>query len=127
VKTFRLSAAPGGAGDPQTFTGAVMTTRLASDGEGTPVNVYRVAFESGARTHWHVHSGPQWLFVIEGRVRARAAGGERVDLEAGDAVVFAAGEKHWHGAAPGSRGVHLAVNVNLTTTWLEPVTEAEYR
>ncbi len=48
------------------------------------------------------------------------------DVEAGDAVVFAPGEKHWHGAAPGSRGVHLAVNVNAQTTWLEPVSDEDY-
>ena len=42
-------------------------------------------------------------------------------------VVFAPLEKHWHGAAPGHRGTHLAVNVNLKTEWLEPVGDAEYR
>jgi quercetin dioxygenase-like cupin family protein len=46
---------------------------------------------------------------------------------AGDAVVIGPGEKHWHGAAPGRTGTHLAVNVNFTTEWLEPVSDAQYR
>jgi len=121
MKQFRFSDSPLKPGDPNTFTGSVQTTRLASDDTATPVHVYRVEFEPGGRTNWHVHSGPQWLFVIDGRIRAQTWGGAPIDLETGDAVVFAPGEKHWHGAAPGGRGAHLAVNVNLTTEWLEPV------
>ena len=35
-------------------------------------------------------------------------------------------EKHWHGAAPGQRGVHLAVNVDVMTEWLESVSDEDY-
>jgi quercetin dioxygenase-like cupin family protein len=118
---FRGTDAPAQPGDPHTFTGGVRTARLASDDQHVPVHVYRVAFEPDARTHWHVHTGPQWLFVVEGRIRAQTWNGPAADLDVGDAAMFAPGEKHWHGAAPGSRGVHLAVNVNATTQWLEPV------
>jgi 4-carboxymuconolactone decarboxylase len=38
----------------------------------------------------------------------------------------APGERHWHGAVPGSEGTHIAVNVNATTTWGEPVSDEEY-
>ncbi len=126
MKIFRAAAAPPNPADPKTFTGPARTARLAADDTATPVHVYRVAFEPGGRTNWHIHSGPQWLFVVEGRIRAQAVGGAAINLETGDAAVFAPGEKHWHGALPGERGVHLAVNVNLTTEWLEPVTDAEY-
>jgi quercetin dioxygenase-like cupin family protein len=44
----------------------------------------------------------------------------------GDAVVIHPGEKHWHGAAPGARGAHIAVNMNATTDWLEPVSDEDY-
>jgi len=127
MKVFRAADSPLNPADPKTFTGPAMTARAAADDTGTPVHVYRVVFERGARTNWHVHSGPQWLFIVEGRVRAQSAGGTSVDLQTGDAIVFAPGEKHWHGAVPGERGVHLAVNVNLTTEWLEPVSDAEYQ
>lgn len=91
------------------------------------MHVYRVEFEDGGRTNWHKHSGPQWLFIIDGRVRVRSWGQPPQEVEAGDAVVIIPGEKHWHGAAPGARGTHLAVNVNVKTEWLEPVSEEQYR
>ena len=97
----------------------------ASD-EGTPVHVYRVVFSERGRTNWHIHSGPQWLLVIDGRIRVQVHGEAAHDLDVGDAVVFAAGEKHWHGAAPTSHGAHLAVNVNVKTEWLEAVTDEQY-
>jgi quercetin dioxygenase-like cupin family protein len=113
--------------DPRTFTGPARTALVASSDEGTPVHVYRVAFSERARTNWHTHSGPQWLLVIDGRIRVQVQGDVTPqDLDTGDAVVFAAGEKHWHGAAPGSHGTHLAVNVNVETEWLESVTDEEY-
>jgi quercetin dioxygenase-like cupin family protein len=126
MKIFRASDAPARPADPMTFSGAATTARLAADDSGTPVHVYRVEFAPGSRTRWHTHSGPQWLFVTDGRVRAQTLGADAIDLNTGDVVVFAPNEKHWHGAAPGSAGAHLAFNVNLTTEWLEPVTDTEY-
>ena len=49
------------------------------------------------------------------------------EVTAGDAVVIHPGEKHWHGAAAGRTGAHIAVNVNATTKWLEPVSEEDYK
>jgi len=126
VRIFRSSEAPVGPVDPATFIGRATVQRLAHDDTGVSVGVYRVTFSDGARTNWHTHSGPQWLFVVEGRVRVQAEGGDRQDLEAGDAVVVAPGERHWHGAAPGSTGTHIAVNVNAATTWFEAVSNDEY-
>ncbi len=103
-----------------------MRTTLASSEAGTPVKVYRVAFEPGARTHWHTHDGPQWLLVVEGRIRIQTSGGPPQEAVAGDAIVIAPGERHWHGAPRDASGVHLAVNVNASTTWLEAVTDQEY-
>ena len=48
------------------------------------------------------------------------------NVDAGDAVLFEPGEKHWHGAVPGVRGTHLAVNVNVATEWLEAVSDEQY-
>jgi quercetin dioxygenase-like cupin family protein len=127
MKVFRAIEAPLKAADGTTFTGLARTARVAADEDATPVHVYRVEFEPGGRTNWHVHSGPQWLFIVEGAICAQTWGHDRVEVDAGDLIVFAPGEKHWHGALPGSRGVHLAINLNLTTEWLEPVSEADYR
>lgn len=127
VRIFRSSDAPVGPVDPATFLGRATVQRLVHDETGVPVGVYRVTFSDGARTNWHIHSGPQWLFVVEGRVRVQAVGASAQDLDAGDAVVIAPGERHWHGAAPGSAGTHIAVNVNASTTWLEPVRDEDYK
>ena len=126
MKIFRAADTPSEGGDPKTFSGDVTRTTLARDTTGTPVNVYRVEFEPGARTHWHTHDGPQWLFVVEGRIRIQKLGETATEVVAGDAVVIQPGEKHWHGATPSAPGTHLAVNVNTATNWMEPVTDEQY-
>jgi quercetin dioxygenase-like cupin family protein len=126
MHVFRSAAAPVNPVDPLTFIGPATVQRLAEDGTGVAVGVYRVSFAAGGRTNWHSHSGPQWLFVVGGRIRVQRQGEAAQDLSEGDAVVFAPGEKHWHGAVPGTTGTHLAVNVNVATTWLEAVSESEY-
>ena len=126
MRIFRSVAAPVSPVDPESFVGPATVQRLAEDDQAVPVGVYRVRFADGGRTNWHSHSGPQWLFVVEGRIRVQRQGEPAMDVEAGDAVVFAPNEKHWHGATPGTSGAHIAVNVNLKTTWLEAVSEAEY-
>jgi len=126
MKLFRSEGQSPKPADPKTFSGSVRTRLVASDEAGVPVHVYRVEFDDGGRTHWHTHSGPQWLLIFEGRVRVQKSGEKAHDLSAGDAVVIDAGEKHWHGAVPGGRGVHLAVNVNVKTDWLEAVSDATY-
>src|SRR2546425_10461700 len=126
MRIFRAAQIPSEGSDPKTFTGEVIRTTLAGDTVGTPVHVYRVEFLPGARTHWHTHTGPQWLLVIEGRIRVQKLGEETTEVVKGDAVVIQPGEKHWHGATAGERGVHLAVNVNASTNWMEPVTDEQY-
>jgi len=126
VKIFRDSESQLRGADPQSFVGPARTKMLASAQDGESVHLYRVHFDRGARTNWHVHSGPQWLFVIEGGIRVQLWGEDAVDVGTGDAVAFAPGEKHWHGAIPGATGAHLAINVNVKTEWLEPVTDEEY-
>jgi len=127
MKVFRADAVAWQTADAKTFVGSAQTRRLAADETGTPVGVYHVAFEPGARTNWHRHTGPQWLFVVDGRIRAQTWGGPIVEASAGDALVVAPGEKHWHGATPGARGAHLAVNVNVATEWLEAVSDGDYQ
>jgi len=127
MKIFRGDAVPFAPADVSSFTGSARTKRLAADDDAVPVHVYRVEFEVGGRTNWHTHSGPQWLFIVEGRVRVQKLGEAAHDLSAGDAVVIHPGEKHWHGAMPGERGAHIAVNINATTDWLEPIADADYQ
>jgi quercetin dioxygenase-like cupin family protein len=127
MQIFRNAEIPLRPADANSFAGPARTKLLASNDTGASVHLYRVEFDDGGRTHWHIHSGPQWLFIVAGRVRVQTWGGAPQEIDAGDAVVIPPGEKHWHGAAPGWRGAHLAINVNATTEWLEPVSDDQYQ
>jgi quercetin dioxygenase-like cupin family protein len=126
MKIFRGNETASQPADSNTFLGEAQIKRLASADDGVPVVVYRVAFEDGGRTNWHVHSGAQWLMILDGRVRIQRWGEPPQEVAAGDAVVIGPGEKHWHGAAPGGPGVHLAINVHFTTEWHEAVSDEQY-
>jgi quercetin dioxygenase-like cupin family protein len=126
MRIFRAADAPPVPTDEKSFTGRVHSRRLASYEATPPVRVFRVEFDAAARTRWHKHTGPQWLFIIDGHVRLQKWGEPAQDISSGDAAVIEPGEKHWHGAAPGARGTHIAVNVDATTEWLEPVSDEQY-
>ena len=64
---------------------------------------------------------------IEGRGLVQKWGEPVRTIAAGDAITIEPNEKHWHGAAPDARMSHFAVNMDLTTTWLEPVADDQYR
>lgn len=103
------------------FQGGPVTLReLHRTAEAHPVQVAVVRFEHGARNHWHRHAGGQLLYFIEGEGVVQSRGEAPLHVEPGDSVSAAAGEEHWHGAAPGRSMAHIAVNVG-ETTWLEPV------
>jgi quercetin dioxygenase-like cupin family protein len=114
-------------GAPAHFTGTTWSQLVASAPDGS-VNVYRVTFERGARTFWHVHSGEQVLYFLEGRGRVQVRGEPPVDAVAGDVVRIPPQTEHWHGAHldEAQRMRHLAITFG-TVTWLEPVAEEEYR
>lgn len=110
------------------FTGDVQLEELNQ--AGAAARVVRVTFAPGARTAWHTHPHGQLLLISEGVARVQAGGEPRRDVPAGAVVWFPPGERHWHGAAPGARMVHVAIQQadesGGTTTWLEHVSAAEY-
>jgi quercetin dioxygenase-like cupin family protein len=67
------------------------------------------------------------IYVVSGICHARKEGGEVQQLSPGDMAWFAAGEKHWHGAAPGKPMVHLAVQEadehGQVVVWMEHVSD----
>ena len=113
--------------DPANFVGAARVKRLPMVPDGQQVLVYLVEFDPGARTNWHRHSAPQLLLIKEGKALVQKWGEPIQRISAGDAVTIEPHEKHWHGAAPGTVMSHFAVNLNLTTEWLEPVSDDQYR
>lgn len=114
-----------------TFTGTVHLTPLAAGQDPSRLSVALVRFTPGARTFWHVHPVGQLLHVTDGTVLVGTRGGSVVRARAGDTVVCAAGEEHWHGAAADTFAAHLAIQESADdgsgpVAWLEPVTEEVY-
>lgn len=111
------------------FTGSVWQDPLVEAPGPARVRASLVTFAPGARTNWHTHPLGQTLFVTSGVGRVQSWGGPVREVQAGDVVWFAPGEKHWHGAAPKSVMVHVAMHEAKDGTyvdWLEPVTDAQY-
>ena len=91
------------------------------------VDVLRIRFEAGARTHWHVHASPQIFLVEEGLGRAQVRGGPLLEVRPGEPILLAANVPHWHGAAPGEAATCLQVYPGgVSITMMEEVTEADY-
>jgi quercetin dioxygenase-like cupin family protein len=105
------------------FTGTVHAylTMPATDG----VTINTVAFTPGARTYWHVHEHGQILQVLGGSGYIATEQGGIRRLRAGDTVWCPPGERHWHGAAPGSFMTHTAISLG-TTSWAEEVSAEQY-
>ena len=91
----------------------------------------KVTFTPGARTNWHTHAVGQVLHVLSGVGRYQLEGEPVQVLLPGDTVVIPPKARHWHGGAPDSMMTHLALSetseTGEATTWLEPVSEADYR
>ena len=112
------------------FTGQTYLTMLSNEDDVWNSSIGNVTFEPGARTNWHKHSGGQILLVLAGEGRYQEREGEIRILKAGDVVRIPLNVEHWHGAAPNSWFTHISVETNLPdnqTTWLEPVSDEEYK
>jgi quercetin dioxygenase-like cupin family protein len=113
----------------ESFTGTVLQDPIITPQAPARVASSRVAFEPGARTAWHTHPLGQTLYVISGVGRVQTKGGPVREIRPGDVVWIPPGEKHWHGAAPTTAMVHIAMHESLDgnhVTWMEHVTDAEY-
>ncbi len=113
----------------ESFTGTVWQDPIITAQAPARVDAARVAFEPGARTAWHTHPLGQTLYVIAGVGRFQSKGGPVREIRPGDVVWIPPGEKHWHGGAPTTGMVHIAMQESLDgnhVTWMEHVTDAEY-
>lgn len=119
MRRIDRASRPAQPSDPATFVLPATTQRLLGADDGKAVRLYRVAFEEGARTFWHAHDDAQLLFGVSGHCVVVDRAGLKLMLAPGDLVVIEAGEEHWHGAAPGGAGEHLAINLGRETTWLD--------
>src|SRR5574344_1043159 len=90
------------------FVGQSYLNMLSTKGVG----IGNVTFEPGCRNNWHIHhKGGQILLVTAGRGYYQEWGKPAQELKPGDVVNIPPEVKHWHGAAPTSWFVHLAIEV----------------
>lgn len=101
------------------MTGHVTTLK----GEGR-ISYY--VFDPGARTKWHTHEGGQLLLAEEGRGRTQARGESVRELRPGESIFSPAGVTHWHGGSPDQSAKMYQISRGQTT-WLEEVSEQDYR
>ncbi|MDQ4503595.1 cupin domain-containing protein [Sinomonas sp. ASV322] len=124
---------PSARATPDRFTGSVWVDSIAAPQEdGQRMIVAKVRFSPGARTAWHSHARGQTLHVTEGVALMQSRAGEIIEVHPGQTIYTPAGEEHWHGATPDDFMEHLAMleqgdDPTSTTTWLEHVTDDEYR
>ncbi|GLY03814.1 cupin [Actinoplanes sp. NBRC 101535] len=116
----------------QAFTGDAYLTRIRQPAGLSRMTVALVRFTPGARTNWHAHAVGQTLHVTEGVGLVGVRDGSVLRIHAGETVLCPPGEEHWHGAAAGTFMSHLAMLESAgdgsdPTTWLEPVTDDDYR
>ncbi len=90
------------------FVGSSSQRILNEPDQPVKTAVIFVRFETGAHTHWHAHSGGQFLYVIEGGGLIQVQGEEVVSLGQGDAVIADPRERHWHGASSTGPAVYIA-------------------
>ena len=125
----RSGSQPSRQGPPDYFTGTVRIDPLFEAAEPARAVAASVTFEPGARTAWHTHPLGQTLIVTAGCGRAQRWDGAIEEIRLGDVIWFAPGEKHWHGAAPTTAMMHIAIQERLDGTavnWMEKVSDEQY-
>ena len=125
----RIGSQPSGKGPSDWFTGTGRIDPLFERTAPARVAGASVTFEPGARTAWHTHPLGQTLIVTAGCGWVQREGGPVEKIQPGDVVLFAPGEKHWHGAASSTAMTHIAIQEALdgkVVEWMEHVSEEQY-
>lgn len=113
------------------FTGDVYIDPIKQAAEPSRLNASMVRFTPGARTNWHSHAFGQTLYCTDGVGLVANRDGTVIRLRPGDTVWTPPGEEHWHGASGTNMMCHIAMfegtGEESGATWLEPVTDEQYR
>jgi len=125
----RSGSQPSTAGPTEYFSGSVRIDPLFQSAAPARAAGAQVTFEPRARTAWHTHPLGQTLIVVSGLGLTQCWGKPPVVIRPGDVISCAPGEKHWHGASPGTAMSHIAIQEALNgkmVDWLEKVSDADY-
>jgi quercetin dioxygenase-like cupin family protein len=129
-RIMRAATRPTNKAPAANFTGTVLHEEVFAAEAPSRLRASRVTFTPGGRTNWHTHAVGQILYVLSGVGRYQMQGEPVQILLPGDTVIIPPDAKHWHGAAPDHMMSHLAMSESnekgQATTWLEPVSDADY-
>jgi len=126
----RNGTQPSAKGPAEYFTGTVRVDPLFTSTAPARTSAAVVTFEPGSRSNWHTHPLGQKLVVTGGCGYVQSWGEALRVIRPGDVIICPPGEKHWHGAAPGTAMTHIAIQEELNgkaVDWLERVTDEQYR
>jgi quercetin dioxygenase-like cupin family protein len=129
MEIIRNGNRPGVKGAPELFTGNVRIELLLQAPPPARVQCQKDTFDPGSRTAWHSHPLGQTLLVLSGQGLVQSWGGTIEKMRPGDVVWAPPGEKHWHGAAPTSSLVQIAVQESLdgkVVDGMEKVSDDQY-
>lgn len=98
------------------FIGAVEREAVVTEGDSAQVRVNVVTFKDGAVNKLHRHTFDQVLLITEGEGIVQTEGQPEQHVSVGDVIFIPAGERHWHGAAPGRTMSHLTIATPGTTS-----------
>ena len=97
------------------FIGPVERQNVVGEGDSQQIRIGVVTFKNGAVNKFHRHTFDQVLVVTEGEGIVQVEGQPEQRISMGDVIFVPAGERHWHGAAPGKTMSHLTVATPGTT------------
>ena len=129
-RIMRAAARPTAKAEPANFVGTVLSDPVFAPEGPSRLRASRVSFMPGGRTNWHKHAVGQILYVLSGVGRYQLEGEPVQEIKPGDTVVIPPNARHWHGSAPETMMVHLAMSETNekgeATSWFEPVSDADY-
>jgi quercetin dioxygenase-like cupin family protein len=101
---------PGGATRAQGISNALFWIEMlldgGLDGENTAM---RVTMDPATMSHWHTHPRGQLLYILSGHGLVQREGEAEQPVRAGDAIWFAPGEMHRHGAVSDSPVSYVSI------------------
>ena len=130
AKDDQLIFPKGERGPATNFTGNVYNFGLVSNDSIYNTLVGNVYFEKSARSNWHIHPSGQILIVLDGEGYHQLEGQPKQIMKKGDVIKCPANTRHWHGANENNSLTQMYIlpkTENGIVTWLEPVTDEQYK
>ncbi|MBK8292677.1 MAG: cupin domain-containing protein [Flammeovirgaceae bacterium] len=117
-------------GPATNFTGNAYNFGLVANDSIYNTLVGNVYFEKSARSNWHTHPSGQILIVLDGEGYHQLEGQPRQTMKKGEVIKVPANTRHWHGATENTALTQMYIlpkTENGFVTWMEPVTDEQYK